>query len=67
MGVEWNGMEWNGMKCAKGNSEAQVLKQFKFSEVCSGAEAKEDTTIFHPRTNDGFVTEEEGGRVTKKI
>ncbi len=32
-------------------------------EVSFGAGAKEDTTLFHFRLNDGFVNEEEGGRV----
>ncbi len=51
------------MECAKDNSEAQILKKIKFLQVCSGAGAREDTTIFHFRTNGGFVNEEEGKMV----
>ncbi len=37
------------------------MKQFNFLEVCFGAGAKKHKTAF--RTNDGFVNEEEGGKV----
>ncbi len=49
MGVEWNAQ--------------RVILRHKFWRFVSEQRAREDVTVFHLRTNDGSVHEEQGGRI----